>query len=128
MILIARGIVLSVMACPEAMETLDEALTHVDPRKQVSGKAKMLALCAQLADSGNLRMPEAFNKEARLPDGSNFFAVKTNKSFRLRAYGWYSSRHKATFIISHFAFKKGEKLDDRDTSRVTASWRRVENE
>ena len=64
----------------------------------------MAARRKHLADRGQLRSPDHWNTEGRLPDGKHFFAIKADK---IRAYGWYSVRHKGVFYISHFAFKKG---------------------
>ncbi|RJG10954.1 hypothetical protein D3879_14845 [Pseudomonas cavernicola] len=126
--LVVQGVKLKVCEMPGANESLSEALEHVPKNLHLAGRAKLLALSKKLADAGNLRMPEHFNKEAQLPNGSHFYAVKTNSTIRLRAYGWFSTKVKGTFIISHYAYKKGAKLDDRDTNRVIESWRRVENE
>lgn len=123
---IATGQKVRIVILAENMATLDEALERVDPRLRKAAKAKIFALIKRLSDHGNLRMPDHFNKEATLPDDSHFYAVKTNSTMRLRAYGWYSSKHKGTFVISHFAFKRGEKLDDRDTARVNENWRSIE--
>jgi len=47
-----------------------------------------------------------FNTEGRLPDDKHFYAIKVGK---LRAYGWFSSRHKGVFFISHFCVQKRTK-------------------
>ncbi|WP_443190445.1 hypothetical protein [Pseudomonas indica] len=103
--------------------SLQEALGKIEQRHHKATHSRMLALFQCLADKGNLRTPDLFNKEADLPGGGHFYAVKAK---RLRAYGWFSSVHKGTFIISHYAFKRGEKLDQRDTARVIKNWRNVE--
>jgi len=40
-------------------------------------------------------------------------------------YGWFSSRHKGVFYISHLT-KKGQKLAQEDTSQVIKNWRLIE--
>jgi hypothetical protein len=58
-----------------------------------------------------------------LPDKKQFYAIKADK---VRAYGWFSTRHSGVFYISHFAFKRGQKLAPADTRRVIANWRSIE--
>lgn len=103
--------------------SLLEALAHFPPNKHGGLMAKLAARRKQLADEGRLRSPDYFNTEGELPNGKHFFAIKAD---RLRAYGWFSSRHKDVFFISHFAFKKGQKLDRKDSNRVIEKWREFE--
>ena len=100
-----------------------EALTGI-PAKQRSGvTAKLAARRAVLADQGQLRMPDHWNIEGELPNGKHFYAIKAGD---LRAYGWFSGKHKGVFYISHFALKTGQKLAKKDTLRVIANWRQIE--
>jgi len=73
----------------------------------------MVARRKLLADNGQLRSPDHWNTEADLPNGKKFYAIKADK---IRAYGWFSSKHKGVFYISHFAFKQGQKLATTDAS------------
>lgn len=106
--------------------SLDDALGRVDPGLRGQARAKIYYLLNKLAREGTLRTPDHFNTEAVLPDEGHFYAVKTNSKLRIRAYGWFSNVQKGSFIVSHYAFKRGEKLDARDTARVIANWRRIE--
>lgn len=124
--LLATGQKLKVYLIEAEEGTLQEALAKVDPSLRTQAQAKIYGLLMKLAQEGNLRMPEFFNKESVLPDGAHFYAVKTNSKLRLRAYGWFSSAHKGSFIVSHYAFKKGQKLEARDTARVIENWRSIE--
>lgn len=99
------------------------ALQHIPPGKHDKIFARMAARREQLANEGQLRSPDYWNKEGGLPDGKHFYAIKVD---RLRAYGWFSTRHKGVFYISHFAFKKGQKLAQEDTNRVEMNWRMIE--
>lgn len=99
------------------------ALGHIQANKHASIKAKMMVRRQILADKGQLRSPDYWNTEGDLPSGKKFYAIKVD---RVRAYGWFSSRHKSVFYISHFAFKKGKKLDTMDTHRVIENWRQIE--
>ena len=101
-----------------------EALQHIPAGKHDGHFAKMAARFHQLANEGRLRSPDYWNTEGKLPDDKHFYAIKVDK---VRAYGWFSSRHKGVFFISHFAFKKGQKLAQEDTNRVKKSWREIEN-
>lgn len=82
--------------------------------------AQMKAQINRLEEVGYLRSPDKMRKESTLPDGNDFYAIKTPK--RLRAYGWYSRSCKGVFFISHFAFKKGQKLDQKDTNLIVKNW------
>ena len=100
-----------------------EAIAHIQENKQKNVTAQMAVRRQQLADRGQLRSPDYWNTEGELPTGKKFYAIKVAK---IRAYGWFSNRHKGVFYISHFAFKKGQKLDPADTRRVIENWRQIE--
>lgn len=85
----------------------------------------MTARRHMLADKGQLRSPDYWNTEGDLPNLKKFYALKADK---IRAYGWFSGRHKGVFYISHFAFKKGQKLAASDTHRVIENWRQIEEQ
>ncbi len=100
-----------------------EALSHFPAKKHPDLWAKMVARREILANQGQLRSPDYWNTESELPDRKHFYAIKVDK---IRAYGWFSTRHKGVFYISHFAFKKGAKLATEDTHRVIQNWRKIE--
>lgn len=130
-----RGVRLTVRYCEQAPAEADpeswqppswqEALQHIPAKKHDGIKAKMAARRDTLANRSLLRSPNHWNTEGKLPDGKHFYAIKADK---VRAYGWFSVRHKGVFYISHFAYKKGQKLAQSDTNRVIANWRQIENE
>ncbi len=105
------------------MPSWSAAIQNFPEGKRDGVKARMLARRNYLADGGQLRSPDHWNTEAELPDGKRFVAIKVDK---LRAYGWFSSRHKGVFYISHFAYKRGQKLAAEDTNQVIANWRLIE--
>lgn len=110
--------------CEGAQESRDEALSHFSSQKEaMSAYAQMISRLERLEQGAQLKSPDQMRKEAELPKGY-FYAIKTPK--RLRAYGWYSNTHKGVFFISHFAFKKNQKLDQKDTNKVTANWFKYE--
>ena len=100
-----------------------KAMQNFPANKQAGVTAKMVARRNRLADGERLRSPDHWNTEAKLPDGKHFYAIKADK---LRAYGWFSGRHKGVFYISHFAYKRGQKLAAEDTNQVIANWRLIE--
>lgn len=88
----------------------------METRDPVRCAAQMLARQKQLADTKILRYPDHFRKEGKLPNGDYFYAIKAGN---LRAYGWF---HAGQFVISHYVYKKRQKLDKADTNRVCANW------
>jgi len=102
-------------------EALDRWRANPDQQKRLI--ARMYAQLQQLVDTRQLRSPDKWNTEGFLPNDKHYYAVKMQK---IRAYGWYSSKFRGTFYISHFAFKQGEKLHNDDHNRVTRNWHRIE--
>lgn len=102
-----------------------EAIGHIQASKRGGIAARMVARRKLLADNGRLRSPDHWNTEADLPNRKKFYAIKADK---IRAYGWFSSKHKGVFYISHFAFKKGQKLATTDAHRVVENWRQIEEQ
>jgi len=100
-----------------------QAMEPIPQRKRDGVQAKLMARRNLLADGGQLRSPDHWNTEGLLPNGKRFYAIKADK---LRAYGWFSSRHQGVFYISHFAFKRGQKLAAQDTQQVIHHWRLIE--
>lgn len=128
-----QGTRLTLRYCEQPPEGIDpsawqppswlEALRHIPTAKHSGMTAKIAARRQYLADRGPLRSPDHWNTEGILPNGKHFYAIKVDK---IRAYGWFSVRDKGVFYISHFAFKKGQKLASTDTNRVIANWRQIE--
>jgi hypothetical protein len=105
--------------------SLQDALASIPAGKHPGCLARLAARREQLANTGRLRSPDYWNTEGELPNGKRFYAIKVGK---LRAYGWFSSRFNGVFYISHFAFKKGQKLARQDTKRVIQNWRLIEEQ
>lgn len=127
------GILLSIRYCEQPAPGEDPAfwvppswrgaIAHLTEKKHKNVLAQMAVRRQLLAERGQLRSPDHWNTEGELPNGKKFYAIKADK---IRAYGWFSNRHKGVFYISHFAFKKGQKLDPADTRRVIENWRQIE--
>lgn len=98
-----------------------EALDRWQHKEEQQKKliARMYAQLQQLADTGRLRSPDKWKTEDVLPNGKHYYAVKMGK---IRAYGWYSTKHAGVFYISHFAFKRSQKLLPVDDNRVQRNW------
>jgi len=132
-----RGRKLTIRYCEAEIEATDEtggrsmvtqswvdALADVPKGKRGGIYARFIALRNYLADGNQLRSPDRWNTEGDLPDGKHFYAIKVDK---IRAYGWFSTRHTGVFYISHFTKKRGQKLAAEDTKRVVSSWRKEEH-
>lgn len=103
-------------------EVLDAAFAKDEQKRKIA--AKTMAMLKRLADGGQLRNPDQMNTESNLPDGKKYFAIKPHK--HVRVYGWFSSKHKGTFFISHFSYKNAKKLSAEDDNRVIQNWRNIE--
>lgn len=100
-------------------ESLNETMGHVPAHKRETVSNKLQALFNLYEEGHNWRVPNQFNVEGKLDDGRQFYALKV---MQVRCYGWYD---RGNFVISHFIFKKQQKLSkaDRDVvQRNYAKW------
>lgn len=104
-----------------------DAIAHIpkEGNKHESCHARMAALQRRLARGEQVRNREHFRVEGALPNGQHFYAFKVGA---IRAYGWFSSKCKGVFFISHYTFKARQKLDPADTEKVIANWRKLEEQ
>lgn len=122
-----NGSLLRIVHCLYAWESFIEALEHMPPNKRDSIKTQMDVMVNHLAN-GKRFSKDSFPQEGLLPSspgkpGKHFYAFK---KIPIRAYGWYSERFKKTFFISHYVYKKQDKLAQKDTIRVQGNWTRIE--
>ena len=111
----------------DAAVNLNNVLKRLTSAKTaLAVKVKLFTMLERLANYGKLRMPKQFNKEAKLNNNKNFYAVKPHKN--IRAYGWFSNKEPGVFFISHYKYKNKQKLDSIDTRRVKSAWRGIEDE
>ena len=86
----------------------------------------MILQIQRLADGGRMS-GENFVKEGKLPSqngkSKHFYALKR---IPIRGYCWLSEKHPNTYFISHYMFKKAQKLKERDITIVSGNWRRIE--
>ncbi len=92
-------------------------------QKRKRSWASILVKQKMFVDGKQLKAPDHFNTEGILPDDKHFYAIKAGK---VRAYGWFSTRMKGVFFVSHFVLKDGEKLAPQDTTHVIRNWRSIE--
>lgn len=104
------GAKLTIEFTDDAETSLAEAESHVPPN-QAGCRAQLRRLLQRLGDIGHLRSSEQWNAE-----GNGFFAVKTRCG--LRAYGWFHRYRRGVFMVSHFIFKRRQKLDPADIDRA----------
>lgn len=89
----------------------EESLHEAEAGCRESCRIQLYALIKRLADRGELRVPDQFVSE-----GNGIWAIKTRCG--LRAYGWYHSRKRGVFVISHYINKKRQKMRRSDLERI----------
>ncbi len=100
-----------VIGSESAKESLQKLL-EMHHASEASMFAQMEVRLEMLSRQGRLRSPDIMNSE-----GDGFFAVKTRNG--LRAYGWFRQcARKKCFVISHFVYKKKNKLAVEDKNRM----------
>ena len=122
-----RGTGFEIVHCRAARASYEEALKGVGRKKRVSMTGGIIAQIERLASGA--RMPsQQFPREGDLlaepgKEASPFWAFKRKP---LRGYCWFSETRKRTWFISHYVYKRWEKLRKGDTTRVHANWQRIE--
>lgn len=119
-----QGERLTVVHCEGALESFENAINSVNPPKRRTGMAMwMVRQIEQLANKGRLS-GDNYPLEGNLPkNGGKFRALK---KIPIRGYCWHSKKHPHTVFISHYIYKAKDKLDPKDTDRVVANWRKIE--
>ncbi len=101
----------------DVARSLQEAMSHVPAHQRRQVAAKFQALFEMYTEGHNWRVPKQFNVEGDLDQTQKFYALKVKQ---VRCYGWY---HENNFVISHYIFKKQQKLSKADTKQVKANYR-----
>ncbi|EJA4670177.1 hypothetical protein MVR12_005178 [Escherichia coli] len=122
-----KGTKLTIVHCVGAWETFLTSLERVQKDKRNSIKHQMNSLVKRLAEGDRLSK-DSFPPEGELPSlkgkpKKHFYAFK---KIPVRAYGWYSDTKPKKFFISHYIYKKTDKLSQSDTSLVQGNWTRIE--
>lgn len=105
--LFCKGARFKIDQTSDAEASWSDAVAHAT----IACEAQLRARAQRLADVGKLRTPDQFN-----PEGDGFYAIKANCG--LRAYGWFHSKRRGVFMISHFIYKNRRKLAQEDKARM----------
>lgn len=97
--------------------TLREAMGHVPAHLKARVGEKFTALFELYEEGHDWKVPTQFNVEGELEDRRKFYALKVKQ---VRCYGWY---HSGNFVISHYIYKKKQKLTKADTKAVQRNYR-----
>lgn len=92
--------------------SLKEAMLHVPSHQKTQVAAKFQALFELYLEGHEWRVPSQFNLEGIIAKNTQLYALKVKQ---VRCYGWYDS---ASFVISHYTFKKQQKLSKADVHRA----------
>lgn len=103
--------------CEGAEASFGEALGKTG-RKSANITGQINVLLIRLSNNETMAT-NTIVKEALLPDGSHFKAIK---KIPIRCYFWKSKNHKSTMFVSHFVFKNKGSLDKRDIQKVVNNW------
>lgn len=101
-----------IQSSDDVLVSLKEAMGHVPPHERKQVAAKFQALFEMYKEGHDWRVPSQFNPEGTLPNGTQLYALKVKQ---VRCYGWYDS---GDFVISHYIFKKQQKLLKADVRRA----------
>lgn len=117
-----------VIHCKGAVESFEEALSHIDSRKSKSLKRGMILQIQRLAD-GHRMSKDNFPQEGDLPklkEQSKTKKFNALKRIPIRGYCWLSDAHPNTYFISHYVYKDYDRLKQVDTAIVGKNWNRIE--
>lgn len=123
-----KGSSCEVIHCEGAIDSFEEAITHVEARKR-EGFIRAIELQLRRLADGHRMSKENFPQEGELPKkkgqdrAKNFYALKR---IPIRGYCWRSDKHPNKYFISHYVFKDYGKLKAKDTSKVGYNWTRIE--
>lgn len=106
---------LTIEQTEDAAESWAQAVGSV-PGNQASCPAALAVRIKRLADYGVLHGEKMFREEGKTRGDVKVFAIKAKCG--LRAYGWYHTKRRGVFVISHFIFKSHKKMRDQDRQRL----------
>lgn len=101
----------------DVIATLREAMRHVPPHLTGSVAQKFTALFKMYEEGHDWKVPAQCNVEGELEGRRKFYALKVKQ---VRCYGWY---HRGSFVISHYVYKKQQKLSKSDIKKVHENYR-----
>jgi len=122
------GTKFTVIHCKGAIDSYRAALKKVDARQQKKFTTAIILQIQRLADGGRMTK-ENFPQEGYLPKRKGQHNAKKFNALKripIRGYCWLSQWHKDTYFISHYIYKKRNKLNESDTNRIGTNWSRIE--
>jgi len=114
-----RGSKRRVIHSPGALDSWEKVAAQLPDRKATEIEGFLIGLFD--AWVGNSRLHTRWAEpEGNLSKTKKFFAIKR---IPIRAYFWYSDVHKDTIVISHYVYKKWQKLKAKDIKQVKLNWK-----
>ena len=113
-----QGLKRRVIHASGALDSWEKEAAKLSERKATEIEGFLIALFDAWNDSSRLHSHWA-EPEGDLSKAKKFFAIKR---IPIRAYFWYSDIHRNTIVISHYVYKKWQKLRIKDTKKVKLNW------
>ena len=103
-----------------ALDSWEKVAAKLDHRKAALIEGQLIAVFDDWINGSRFHSGWA-EPEGKLAKATKFFAIKR---IPIRAYFWYSKKHKNTIVVSHYVKKTWRKLRSEDTKLVVANWER----
>jgi hypothetical protein len=113
-----QGLKRRIIHSPGALDSWKKEAAKLTDRKATEIEGFLIALFDAWIDNSRLNNRWAV-PEGNLNKDKKFFAVKR---IPIRAYFWYSDAQKNTIVISHYVYKKWQKLRTEDVRKVKMNW------
>lgn len=105
-----------------ALASWFDAAGHLTPEKADIAEGFFVAFMENWLNNPSVARSRG-TPEGELPNGKKFFAIRHGD---IRAYFWHSKKHRNTIMISHYVYKKWNRLKKNDTQKVCGNWRKTE--
>lgn len=116
-----KGTTFKVIHCEGALDSFRKALASVTPHNKKKSLTNALIQLIDRLANGRRMSRDNFPQEGNLPYSKGKFHAF--KKIPIRAYCWLSTKYPNTYFISHYTYKKKQKLDNKDIDKVHANWR-----
>jgi hypothetical protein len=113
-----KGLKRRIIHAPGALDSWEKETAKLSERKATEIEGFLITLFDAWNDNSRLNLRWA-EPEGDLSKGKKFFAIKR---IPIRAYFWYSDVYKDTIVISHYVYKKWQKLRTKDIRKVRLNW------
>ncbi len=114
-----QGLNRRVIHAPGALDSWEKEAVKLPERKATEIEGFLIALFDAWNDGSRLNTRWAV-PEGNIKKDKKFFAIKR---IPIRAYFWYSDVHKNTIVVSHYVYKKWQKLRSEDIEKVKSNWK-----